>query len=200
MQKIGVRSWRLRIVAGAVLVGLPLILTQCKKDPTAPRKVAAANLSIPATRANVTALDGKSFSFANGGALAPELAGTSLTMTFSNTAAANPTTTFATGAGGSATATTTFGSCIFTITVSSFPTTHSLGVGKTITINTCTITVNTAGLQTGTTGTVNSTITLGGTVSAPTTLTVTVAADGTVSVGGTTLGKVPTQTATGSGD
>lgn len=199
MQTHGWRRWRVRIVAGAVLLGGTVTLTQCKKDATSPSKVAAANLTVAATRATVAALEGKTYSFSSGSALAPELANQTVTLTFSNTAATTPTTTIA-GGGGSATASTTFGSCIFTIGASSFSAMHSLGLGKTITINLCNITVYTSGQQTGTTGTVNSTITLGGTVSQPTSLQVTVSANGTVTVGGTTLGTVPTQNATGSGD
>lgn len=39
----------------------------------------------------------------------------------------------------------TFGSCIFTVTASSFPAIHPLALGKTATVNPCNLTIQTAG-------------------------------------------------------
>lgn len=47
--------------------------------------------------------------------------------------------------GGTATGTTTFGSCIFAVTSSTFPAGHRLALGQTVTVNPCNMNVNTAG-------------------------------------------------------
>ena len=127
------------------------------------------------TAANSAALAGSPYVFDSGVAQFGTTASTSLTI-----AGAGAATTFSASSGGlTASGPMTFGSCIFTVTASSFPATHALGVGKVVTINPCTLKVNSAGYPTGTQS-IPTLLTLGSVVSAANNKTVTVTATGTV--------------------
>lgn len=111
---------------------------------TQPTVLAAA----PATTAAVA---DKPFAFPAG---VPDLGTTApTTITFSAPAATTGTGTVTAPAftiaseGYTAKGTTTFGSCIFKITDSTFPVGHKMATGNTITINPCNIKVETAGLN-----------------------------------------------------
>ena len=82
--------------------------------------------------------------------------------------------------GNTATGVLTFGSCIFTVTASSFPASHALGLNKTVTVNPCNLTFQTAGQgNTGAPFTAQTTLLLGTSESSPFTETVSVAPGGT---------------------
>lgn len=196
MIKRDLGTWRRRLtVSAAACVGV-LALTQCKSDSTAPGKVAAANVVAPISTSTVAAVSGQTFTFPGGGAaLSPALAGQTISLTFSNTTAANPTTTV-TSAAGSFTASTSFGSCIFTVSTSTIP---GITVGQVITVNPCQLNVQTGGVQaTGQATTVNILLQLGLTPSAPQQSQVTInPTTGTVTVNGVNTGTVTLTPVTG---
>lgn len=101
---------------------------------TAPATTAPAQSAGPATVAL------KSFAFSDGAVFSTSLAGKSTTLAFGD---AGGTFTLASG-DGQATGGNKFGSCILTITASTFPaTTHpELQIGRTITLSPCEVAVN----------------------------------------------------------
>jgi hypothetical protein len=106
--------------------------------------------------------------------------------------------TFTIGSGGlSASGVLSFGSCIFTVTASSYPTGHPLALGQVVTINPCSITLQTSG-QSYSTGAANIPVnlTLGTVNSNARTATFTVSPTGTIPVGTVTV--TPATGSTGS--
>ena len=106
----------------------------------APVIVSTANLVAPVTASIVPAVVNTPFTFASG---VPDFGTTAeTTLTFTST---GDTPAFSIGSGGAvATGTTTFGSCIFIITASTFPTAQ-LATGKVVRADTCTLNVGTLG-------------------------------------------------------
>lgn len=118
------------------------------------------------------------------------------TLAFTSTSA-TPSFSIASGVS-TATGTTTFGSCIFTIVTSNFPSTSPLAVGQTIIINPCTLNVATAGGRAdGSTTTRSVRMTLGTAVSGPVETLVTLNANGTVVINNQTVGTVTVSAVTG---
>ncbi len=151
--------------AGA-LVALTMGVISCEDDVVARPKVAAGDTKVPMGPMTVKALEGKEFTFASGIQNAMGLTGKPLKVKFTGTTGATPTTTFTvTGmGGGTAAATTRFGSCTFTITTSNIT---GVSVGETITVNPCQYIVATGGVQaTGNATTVQILLQLGITPSA----------------------------------
>lgn len=97
-----------------------------------------------------------------------------------------------------ATGATTFGSCIFTITESTFQTGHPLAKGAVFKVDPCEVTAVTGGQTVGGTGSTAMNLKFGSTVSSNFSQPVSIANDGSISVGGVTLGKVTVVAATGS--
>ncbi len=191
-----------RATASALLLAAAFTVG-CNDDATSPPKVVTQNAVIPANAAVVAAIANTTFSFpGGGGAISPAVAGQNLALSFGGTAS-SPTAslTFTTSAGaqtGQVSASVRFGSCIFTVTQSSFPTGHPLAVGQSVTVNPCSYTVNTAGQQAnGTARSTTATLQLGTTQSAPVPTNVSVASSGQVSVNGQPVGNVPVTNATG---
>jgi len=148
MQNWGLKkTFRLMAIAG-VLGGMLTILG-CSSgndinEVPAPAQFASTNTVVPVTAATVPALEGKSFTLPAGAfADVPALATQAVTVTFTGTTTAAPTGTIV-AANGTATGTTTFGSCIFTITTSNIP---GVTVGQQITVNPCQYVVSTGGVQ-----------------------------------------------------
>ena len=81
--------------------------------------------------------------------------------------------------GNSASGVLTFGSCIFTVTASTFPAIHPLALGKTATVNPCNLTFQTAGQNTGSSFSALTTLLFGASRSNAFTETVSVAPGGT---------------------
>lgn len=182
-----------RIAAIVVASSAVLALTQCKKSPTEPIKVAAADLNAPLNSSVAAAAVGKTFTFNGGGAvLAPALTGQTFSATFTSASAV----TFATTGGGSASATVAYGSCIFTISISTIT---GLPSGTTVTIPNCSLTFNTTGHPAnGTTSSVNAFLTFGTFFSVPLPTNVTINPDGSVTLpGGGGLGTVTITNGTG---
>ncbi|MBK0391977.1 hypothetical protein [Ramlibacter algicola] len=106
--------------------------------------VAASDTSLsvnPTTGAAlVTAVTGQAFTFTGGAAPLGTTAATTVTLN----GGAAPTFAIAEG-NNSATGNLQFGSCIFVVTTSSFPASHALATGKTVTVNPCNLNVATAG-------------------------------------------------------
>lgn len=130
------------------------------------------------------ALNAQPISFASG---VPSFGTTGQATTLTITAGATPT--FGVSAGGNtATGTLGFGSCIFTVTASTFTAPHPLQLGASVTVADCAIDLNTANVTAeGGSATVQATVSLNGTVSAPITTTVVIQSNGDVLVGGTKI-------------
>lgn len=126
--------------------------------------VASTNVVVPVTAATVQAIENLPFALPAGAfANVPALATQATTVRITGTTTATPTGTI-TAANGTATGTTTFGSCIFTITTSTIP---GVTVGEQITVNPCQYVVSTGGVQaTGNATTVQILLQLGITPSA----------------------------------
>ena len=94
----------------------------------------------------------------------------------------------------------TYGSCIFTVRQSSYPATHPLASGKSVTVSPCSLTVATVGIKgDGIATPVNITFLLGTVNSNPVSVSVSINAAGVVTVGGFTIGSVTVVAATGAG-
>jgi hypothetical protein len=107
---------------------------------TAAPTTAAPATTAPAVSAGPATVALKSFAFSDGAVFSSSLAGKSTTLAFGDAGG-----TFALASGdGQATGGNVFGSCILTITASTFPAaTHpELQVGKTITLSPCEVAVN----------------------------------------------------------
>lgn len=120
----------------------------------------------------------------------------STTVSFTSSSA---TPAFAiTNGGATATGTTTFGSCIFTVTASTFPLSSPLATGKVVKVNPCSLTASTSGVNADGLPVVRDVVLVLGTASSqPIQLAVTVSADGTVLIGTTPVGTVTLVAATG---
>lgn len=147
------KNWSLkkafRVTAIVGVLGGMLTILGCPSgndinEVPPPVPVASTNVVVPVTAATVQALEGKSFALPAGAfANVPALATQPVTVTFTGTTTAAPTGTLV-AANGTATGTTTFGSCIFTITTSTIP---GVTVGQQITVNPCQYNVSTGGVQ-----------------------------------------------------
>lgn len=189
-----------RVIAGSLLAaGVTASLVACgggSSDTLVTR--AATDLAAPANASTTAALYDTPLSFANG---VPELGTTgATTITFSANATtpAEPVFSIKTSDGGEAKGTTTFGSCIFTVTSS---TTGFLQVGKVIRIDPCSINAKTKGAEIGKTSDSNVTLLLGKNNSVEVSVPLTLQPDGTVKFKNNTLGQVTVSTSlTGGGN
>ena len=166
-------------------------------DEPPPVLVAPAAVNLAASPATTTAVAATPFSFPSGVA---EL-GTTAPTTIVFTAPAGTTTTPAfsiASEGNTATGTTTFGSCIFAITASTFPAGHRLALGNTVVVNPCNINVQTAGVQaTGVSASRSVALALGSAVSAGSSVTVQVNPGGQLTLNGSSVGTVTLTPVTG---
>jgi hypothetical protein len=187
------RSFNARLATLAVVAVSGFTLSGCFWDSDSNPTVAASNLTVTASATSVASVVNTDYVFpavpAFGTAAATTLKFTSATATpaFSISAAE-----------GTATGTTTFGSCIFTVTASTFPASSPLGVGKVVTVNPCSLTVNTKGVEAGTqSASLGTTVLLGTISSGSVTKVVTLDANGNVAIGGVTVGSVTLVESTG---
>lgn len=143
---------------------------------------ATTNGTATVTSATSVALAGTPFTFPAG---VPQFGTTASTdVSFTGSGA---TSEFAIGSGGNtASGPLTFGSCIFTIRASTFPSGHPLARGATVTVNPCNVTYNSAGYATGSQN-IPTTLSLGTIRSSPSGRVVVVKADGGVAVGTLTI-------------
>ena len=108
---------------------------------TDPVLVAASDTDVSVAPAVAAALVNTPFAFPSGVAALGTTAAT--TVQFTSTAT---TPAFSISSGGNtATGTTTFGSCIFVVSNSTFPAGHPLANGQTVTVNPCTVSLKTSG-------------------------------------------------------
>ena len=182
-----------------------LLLAACKDDSAGPVKIATENVVVPVNSSVVAAAAGTTFNFPNGGAaLSPAVAGQNLAIQLGGTAAAPAANLAITSPAGtlvgSFRANLTFGSCIFTITQSTFTSPHPLSVGQVITVNPCSLTLQTAGQPvTGGTQSTPATLTLGTATSAPAPVGASVDGSGNVTINGKPVGTVDVTPSTGTG-
>lgn len=155
MQNGGFRRTMLRLMTVVgVLVGALTILG-CpggEEEVEEEGRVFRDNTSINVNTTTIRALEGQTFTFLSA-AISPVLANQQIAVTFTNTAAATPTATVTApnvrgtdGQPASFTGITTFGSCIFRVTASTFLQGTGPQVGHTITVNPCRYVVQTAGM------------------------------------------------------
>lgn len=143
---------------------------------------------------------GKDFTFANG---VPSFGTTSATSLILSGSGATPSFNITSGVS-TASGAMAYGSCIFTVATSTFPSgTPLLALGSKVTVSPCTLSVATAGMKAdGTSATANVFLVLGTTISSPVSVTVSVSSTGVVTVNGSTVGSatlVPATGATGAG-
>jgi hypothetical protein len=99
-------------------------------------------------------------------------------------------------ASGKASGTTTLGSCTFTITTSTYPSSTPLALGKTFKIDPCTVKIDTAGKTANIPNSVPVSVTFG-TTTVTTTQQVTVSSSGTLTIGNATITGVTAAVTTG---
>ena len=112
-------------------------------DEPAPVAVVATATTLSASPATMAAVEGVPFTFPAG---VPDFGTTGTTTVAFTDTSTTPAFSISSG-GNTATGTTAFGSCIFRITASTFPSTHRMAAGNTITVNPCNIKVETSGMR-----------------------------------------------------
>ena len=184
-----------RLVSLLVIPAASVVLAGCFWDSgsdSAPT-VASTDLTVAAAATTLSAVVNTDYVFP-----AVPAFGTASATTVSFTSTTATPAFSISSAEGKATGTTTFGSCIFTVTGSTFPVSSLLGVGKVVTVDPCSLTVKVRGVEAGgqpaSLGTV---LVLGTLSSGSVTKTVTIDANGNVAVGGVTLGTVTLVESTG---
>lgn len=131
------KTLKLLLAASAAVV-----LTACggNDDPEV-LLVAPPSVALAAAPTTVAAVEDVPFTFPAG---VPALGTTGTTTVAFTSTGTTPAFSIASPSG-TATGVTTFGSCIFAITASTFPTGHALAQGQTVVVNPCNLNVGTAG-------------------------------------------------------
>lgn len=179
------KSRNIKWVVGAVAAAA--LVAACGGGSSTPILVASTDAVLPAAAPVVAAVAGVPFAFPSG---VPALGTTgTTTIAFSGTAAA---TGFSVASGGNtATGATSFGSCIFAVTASTFPAGHPLSQGQTVTVNPCSMNIGTAGaVANGVAQSRSVALVLGSANSAGATITVGVTAGGQLTLNGNSVGTV----------
>lgn len=160
----------------------------------APVAVAAADTTVAVSPTTTAVVTGIPFTFT----AVPSFGTTgTTTLTFTNT---STTPAFSVISGSNtASGTTTFGSCDFHITSSTFTPPSPMVVGNTVIVDPCTMKINTNGAVTGSPSDRTITITLGASQSGGVTKTVVVTPDGSVTIDGHTVSTVPVKVVSGAG-
>jgi len=176
------------------LFGMAAMLTGCGGGGDDTPLVAANDLVVQANPSVTAAVAQAPFDFPGGVPVLGTTADT--TVTFTST---DPSPAFSiSSGGGTATGTTTFGSCIFKVTASTFPAGTRLATGATVTVNPCNLTINSRGLSANGVGQSRSiALILGAAASAGRTLTVSVNPGGGLTLNGTSVGTVTLAPVTG---
>lgn len=179
----------LSLFTAAALVG-------CGGDGDEPALVAVvpAPAVLAASPTTTAAVEDVPFVFPQG---VPDLGTTASTSIVFTDTATTPAFSIASG-GNTATGTTAFGSCIFRITNSTFPSTHRLALGNQITINPCNIKVETSGMSVDAPAEQRSVaLLLGSAASSGTPVTVDVNPGGQLTLNGKVAGTVTIEFVTG---
>ncbi len=160
----------------------------------APVAVVKSDLAVPATAATVPAVVNTTFAFSNG----VSAFGTTGITTLSFTSAAATPAFKIEAEGATASGTTTFGSCHFQVTASTFPAGHKMAVGAIITVDPCEIEAATTGAAaSGTAVTIDIRIQLGSDTSTGVPATMTIEPSGNVTLNSTAFGTTAVQIVTG---
>jgi hypothetical protein len=185
-----------KLLSSVSLGLLTLVLYGCGggNDGTAPKPAAVVPTAttLAATPTTVDAVATVPFTFS----AVPSFGTTATTtVTFTNTAT-TPAFSIASGSN-TATGTTTFGSCDFHVTASTFVAPSPLAVGQTIIVNPCNINVDTKGEPAGVAQQRAIALVLGSAASTGTTVTVGVTAGGQLTLNGNAVGTVTLVPVTG---
>lgn len=174
-------KYKLAAIFGAVVVAA------CGGGGGDPILVASADTTLATSASTAAAVVNTPFSFDSGVAALGTTGATTLQFT---STATTPAFNIASG-GNTATGATTFGSCIFAVSSSSFPAGHSLAAGQTVTVNPCSLSVKTTGAVANGQATSRSVaLLLGAAASAGATVTVAVTAGGALTLNGNNVGLV----------
>lgn len=156
----------------------------------APPMVASTDLTAAVNSGTVAAIAGEQFTFTNGVTDFGTASSTAVTL--------NASTFNIAATEGTASGNLTFGSCIFTVTASTFTAPSLLDVGDVVEVTPCNLTVATEGLSATENAVARAvSFVLGGDASASKDLSVDISADGEVTVDGVSLGTVTLEAATG---
>lgn len=183
-----------RNLAVLLATGVACLLVACGGGDDTPVQVVAADAVIEANPQTVPAVSGNTFTFPSGVAAFQTNAAT--TVAFTNTAT---TPAFAINSGGkAAVGTTTFGSCIFTITQSTFEAPSRLVVGAVIEVTPCNIVAGVQGLPAdGQVALRGVALQLGASFSAGTEFSMSVGPGGQLTINGRGMGTVTLRPVTG---
>ncbi len=161
---------------------------------TAQVQAAAADTVLPASAATVALVPNTAFQFPSG---VTSFGTTSTTTVAFTSASATPTFSISSD-GNTATGDTTFGSCHFHITASTFLPPSPLAVGNTITVNPCNLNANTHGqLANGQGQSRSIALLLGSALSSGTPITISINEGGQVTINGQSAGTVTLTPVTG---
>jgi hypothetical protein len=175
-----------KFLALALIAGTAL-LSACGGGSDDPPLVAASNATLAVNPVAAVAVAQTPFAFPAG---VPDLGTTAATTVVFTSTASSPAFSIASG-GATATGVTTFGSCVFAITSSTFPAGHRLAQGNVITVNPCNLNVGTAGAQANGVGASRSVaLQLGAAASSGASVTVAVNPGGQLTLNGTSVGTV----------
>jgi len=153
--------------------------------------VASSNVTAAVTSSTVAGVTSEPFVFSSGVSDFGTTSPTTVTLNSASSFSVSSTEGTASGSLG-------FGSCIFTVTASTFGPTSPLAAGKTVTVNVCSITVDTAGLRAAENAVARAvSFILAGNASQSRSLSVDITETGVVTVKGTTVGTVTLTPATG---
>lgn len=182
----------LKWVLSATVAAAMLVACGGGSDPV--DSVATSNTTLAANGTTASAVTAVPFSFPAGVTELGTTAATTVTFTSSS---ATPAFSIASG-GNTATGVTTFGSCIFTVSASTFPTGHALALGQIVTVNPCNLNVATAGaVANGVAQSRSIALLLGAAASANASATVGVNAGGNLTLNGNSVGTVTLTYTTG---
>ena len=191
------RKMHHRLAGAAAVVALALTLAACgggSDDLDNLAVVATTEVTAPATAATTSAVVGTAFEFASG---VPELSTTSpTTLTFTSASTTAPAFKIE-STEGTATGTTEFGSCIFKVSSSTFPTGHPLALGASWRVAVCAIFLPLRGVPISTSFLLPLRFNLGTVTSAPESLSVLIDPTGSVQINNTVFGQTSVGSATG---
>ena len=203
-------SIRKNVLTAGLLAVSAAVLVACGGD-VAPTPVASAATVIPtspATAATATAVlqtvapPTAPATFPSGVPALGTTASTTLSVATTTATATTPTGSTVTGpaftvasGGQTASGVLTFGSCVFTVSASSFPPASPLAVGKQVVVNPCETRVNTSGQTAdGTTKPASTTLNLAGTSSTAVSVNTQVGTNGSVTLVSSSGATVPVGT------
>jgi hypothetical protein len=188
----------MKIISGLAVALTALVLSACGGGGGGgePVMVAASDTTLAASPTTTSGVSGTPFTFSSGVTEFGTTAPTTLTFSDNTADATKPLFSISTSSG-TATGTTTFGSCHFAVTAIT-GTVGTMHVGDVITVNPCNINVNTAGATANGVGTSRSVaLVLGQAASTGATITVSVNPGGQLTLNGKAVGTVTLKPVTG---